>query len=490
MDEPRSCGGDTSALVSEDVLREFTPHPYVALDRHSKVVAVNDAWLDLLGRDRDDVRGERFGQFLMSDASDRFDAYFQAVRSGTSPADVELPVTHADGYPIPCTIACRVERDEDGKTVRAHCQLHDVSSYTGDAERLQQYETLIKDMDEGVFVLDDTLRVTFIDETAAGPYPPERWIGKSLGDLSEFGFDDRTIAAYQRAATDILDGDNTQTTHSFTTAVPTDDSVTLEVRFNGVRASYPPNQHRDDVTSIVGVVRDISDRKEYEDRLRDQRDNLAVLNQMLRHDIRNDLQVLAGQTQLLDEHLEADDPERERVESMQQSIDKTTTLIEMAGEMANAMLTSDDDLGPIDLGPVLATKLDEAEMMFPNATFEVNGVLSDIHVEANELLGSVFENLLQNAVQHNDADAPTVRVSVRQEPGSVTVLIADDGPGVPAGSRDSIFDEGESTSGKPHGGIGLFLVETLVTTFKGDVEVRENEMGGATFAIDFPTIDA
>ena len=46
----------------------------------------------------------------------------------------------------------------------------------------------------------------------------------------------------------------------------------------------------------VGTIEDITERKEYERRLRQQRDNLETLNQMVRHDIRNDLQLVSAYT--------------------------------------------------------------------------------------------------------------------------------------------------------------------------------------------------
>jgi len=52
-------------------------------------------------------------------------------------------------------------------------------------------------------------------------------------------------------------------------------------------------------------------------------------------------------------------------------------------------------------------------------------------VLANEMLASVFRNLLNNAVQHNDTDAPEVTVTCEETDDRIRVRVADNGPGVP-----------------------------------------------------------
>jgi len=68
---------------------------------------------------------------------------------------------------------------------------------------------------------------------------------------------------------------------------------------------------------------------------------------------------------------------------------------------------------------------------------------------------AVSGNLLGNTVYHNDADEPLVRVSATTTHGTVTVGVADNGPGIPDDRKASVFRRGNSTSG---GGFGLFFV--------------------------------
>jgi len=77
------------------------------------------------------------------------------------------------------------------------------------------------------------------------------------------------------------------------------------------------------------------------------------------------------------------------------------------------------------------------------------------------MLASVFRNLLNNAVQHNDTDAPEVTVTCEETDDRIRVRVADNGPGVPDAEKDEIFGKGEKGLDSAGSGIGLYLVSVL-----------------------------
>jgi signal transduction histidine kinase len=123
--------------------------------------------------------------------------------------------------------------------------------------------------------------------------------------------------------------------------------------------------------------------------------------------------------------------------------------------------------------------------MYPDASFRVDGGLPppDLAVEANEMLSSVVGNVLTNAVQHNDTDAPTVEVGVETTPTTVTIRVADDGPGFPAGP-EAAFEPGEPVLDSDGTGLGLYLVRELVSRYGGDVGAEENAPRGSVVAVE------
>ncbi|MCW8172332.1 PAS domain S-box protein [Natrialba swarupiae] len=60
----------------------------------------------------------------------------------------------------------------------------------------------------------------------------------------------------------------------------------------------------DGETYFDGVVQDITDRNAYEQALAEQRDRLEILNQVVRHDVRNDMQVVKGRIGILESHID------------------------------------------------------------------------------------------------------------------------------------------------------------------------------------------
>jgi len=97
--------------------------------------------------------------------------------------------------------------------------------------------------------------------------------------------------------------------------------------------------------------------------------------------------------------------------------------------------------------------------------------------------------LLNNALQAMDAstEARVLRVTTRAEPGRVTLLVEDSGPGVPPHLRSKIFEPFFTT--KPAGvgtGLGLSMAHTYVTEHRGRIFCEQSPLGGALFGIELP----
>lgn len=98
-----------------------------------------------------------------------------------------------------------------------------------------------------------------------------------------------------------------------------------------------------------------------------------------------------------------------------------------------------------------------------------------LQVSATGLLSSVFRNLLNNAVIHNDTETPEILVDVAVQAETVLVRVADNGPGVPDSRKDEIFGRGEMGLESPGTGIGLYLVDTLVNMYGGEVQITDRK---------------
>lgn len=242
-----------------------------------------------------------------------------------------------------------------------------------------------------------------------------------------------------------------------------------------------------EVVGYMAVIEDVSERKAYERRIEEQRDTLELLNQVVRHDIRNDMQAVLGMVELLDGRV--DDEAERYLDAIEESGRHAADLTITARDLTRTMLEDEMELEPVPLVPVVRGEVNDAAGSFDGATIRVDGGFPDVSVEANDLLGSVFRNLLKNGVQHHHGEDPTVTVSADRAGDCVLVRVSDNGPGVPDDHKEEIFGKGETGLDSEGTGVGLYLVRTLVEGYGGSVRVTDNDPEGSVFVVELPVAD-
>lgn len=240
--------------------------------------------------------------------------------------------------------------------------------------------------------------------------------------------------------------------------------------------------------AVLGYARDVTALKEYERTLEEQRDSLKLLNQVVRHDIRNQLMVVESYTELLEGSL-PDDQTRTYARTVIEAAKQAAEITETAKDVTDVLLQVGTDRSPVRLRDELSEQIEQIRSDQDRATFSVDGPIPDVTVLADDLLEAVFRNLLTNAVVHNDKDAAEVAVSTRVLDDVVRVSIADNGPGIADDHKKQIFREGEKGLESGGTGVGLYLVKTLVDKYDGDVWVEDNEPTGSVFVVELLLAD-
>jgi len=142
----------------------------------------------------------------------------------------------------------------------------------------------------------------------------------------------------------------------------------------------------------------------------------------------------------------------------------------------------------------LSSTLDEALKMAKYAT-----VFHDVSVIRNytdcprvvansqELL-QVFVNLIINAIQAMGGKG-TIKLTVKNEDDTATVIISDSGPGIPRDLMDKIFEPFFTTKEPGKGtGLGLYMVQTIVRKYDGRISVDSQEGKGVSLRLQFPRV--
>ncbi len=105
-----------------------------------------------------------------------------------------------------------------------------------------------------------------------------------------------------------------------------------------------------------------------------------------------------------------------------------------------------------------------------------------MYILANKLLLDVFENILINAVRHNDKSNIKIMIEVTTEIGEdknyIKIEFKDNGIGISDYRKKDIFEKGTRTTQKSKGmGLGLSLVKKIVDSFQGDIWVEDRIKG-------------
>ncbi len=98
----------------------------------------------------------------------------------------------------------------------------------------------------------------------------------------------------------------------------------------------------------------------------------------------------------------------------------------------------------------------------------------------------VVINLIDNAIEAMEHRGQIAVETSRDDAHAlVRVVVADDGPGIPAGERDKLFLPYYSTK-RRGSGLGLAIVRRIVAEHGGNVEVSDNVPRGTRFTIELP----
>jgi PAS domain S-box-containing protein len=250
-----------------------------------------------------------------------------------------------------------------------------------------------------------------------------------------------------------------------------------EIRW-GLTRQFPIRDDDDDLVRIVGVTTDITTEKRREQ-------ELEALNRIIRHDIRNDMSVVLGWAEMLETRV--DDTEAEPLQHILTAGHHVVELTEIARDYAETVVSEKAvEPNPVSLRSVLEAEIALRRDTYPSAEFEIVGEIPGVDVMANDMVGSVFRNLLNNAVQHNDKDVPIVEIECDVHETETIIRIADNGPGVADAQKERIFEKEQKGIGSSGTGMGLYLVQTLVDGYGGDVQLADNEPTGCVFTVRLP----
>ncbi len=493
-------------IASEQRFRmyfEQAPLGYQSLDENGCLLEVNPKWLELMGYEREDVIGRWWGNFLAPGYAEVFRERFEQFKAKGSIHDVAFEMVARDGRRIAAAFDGLIARDGEGRFLRTHCVMRDVT-------RRQQAETALRSTNEvltslfnssplAAFSTDPEGRIALWNPTA------ERLLGWSADEvvgrfapmvpegMDEF-FRDwvRAVSAGESFLSRELD-------------VVTADGEILPVSLS----MAPVRGESGAVFGAMGMLQDLTDRKQaersrarLEQRLLEARqmETLGVLAGGIAHDYNNLLMSIIGNVDL----------------AMLEAIPQTG-LAEGLEEIRRAAMRASDLTGQLlayaGKGALLMAKLDLADLV-RKARGRLTGCLGGCRLSLDlpdrplEIRGDssqlqrALENLVTNAAEAlgGGGGSVTVRATERivsageldtasgaaMEPGVGIVLeVIDEGSGMSESTLAKVFDPFFSTKFTGRG-MGLSAVLGVMRAHGGKIGI-DSELGrGSRVLLYFP----
>ncbi|PSQ38209.1 hypothetical protein BRD13_07215 [Halobacteriales archaeon SW_5_70_135] len=257
------------------------------------------------------------------------------------------------------------------------------------------------------------------------------------------------------------------------TTVRTDDGAILAAMASDLDDDGRPNVGR------AVMLRDVTERERREERLQ-------VLNRVLRHNLRNDINVVRGFAEQI---------ARQELGSMSETaaarriVDRADSLIGVA-EKARTVERLLDAGATVERGPVALAELVEERTREAAAEADrdvrlVVDTPETCRIRSNgAVVGMVCRELFDNAVRHSDRERPTVRVSLTVDE-SVRLRVADDGPGIPDEDREAVLS-GDETQLAHGSRLGLWTVRWGVRYLGGELDIRDRSPTGTVVDVCLP----
>ncbi len=228
---------------------------------------------------------------------------------------------------------------------------------------------------------------------------------------------------------------------------------------------------------FVAFVRDITHRKH---RIR----QLRVLDRVLRHNLNNEMAVIRGYAETITDATPGDAAAYAR--EIVASCDRLLETVSKEREIVQ-IVSSPPHRTEIELVETIRECAERIRSQYSNGRIEIRAS-APVFVEATTNIERAIEELLENALVHNDRSPSEIHVEVtRNDDGTVSVRISDTGPRIPSEDARILTGE-EQIDPLSHGsGLGLWLVYWIIEHSNGDIQVRSNSPRGNTIEI---TLDA
>jgi len=338
----------------------------------------------------------------------------------------------------------------------------------------ETYRTLVEYSSDLIFLVDDQGIILSVNKAAARSLDsqPDDIQGQNIRDI----FPQSVAEQYKASLDEIFSSGkgNNFTSRNIVGSKTTWINTTLN----------PVKDESGNISAVLGVSRDITERKIAETKIKESDRLRELLLDVLTHDLKTPASVIYGLADMVRGYL----PEDEVVESIFLSSQRLLDVLENTSVLSRAVFGEEIPKSVL----VLSKLIEEVATDFSSQLETVGMSLElkippEIEINANPLIGEVVKNYISNALKYA-VDGKKVIVEALEGNDSILIGVKDFGKTIPAEKRSLIFDRGiqlESTKRRGRG-LGLAIVRRIALAHNGDVGVEPNQPTGNIFYINIP----
>ena len=437
------------------------------LNADGRYAFVTEQYAEMLGYERAELLGQHASTVMNEGALREGQQAVTALLSDPERESTVVDQTHVrkNGESVRFSIHFTVVTDDGGSYAGVMGVARDVTERREREQELAEYEAVFETVRDRVCVLDDDGTIRHANGPFADFFDVDREQVEGRHGREVFGTDGFETIEETR---DIVQ--STGKDHGATELTLTDG--------HGNRVPCETYISQLPTGGVVGVIRDISERVQ-------RKQQVAVLDRVLRHNLRNELNVVLGHTEIL-----ADQVDGESEKLLEVIEERSNRLMEFAEKARRAQQVIDHTVSQsTDEAQIDETVTDVSRVFrekHPNATIR-HDVNVGTEVAVPQAIRTALSDLIDNAIVHNEGEKARVDVTVTDSESWLEIAVTDDGPGIPE-HEQAVLTEGTETPLRHGSGVGFWLIHWIVTQHGGELDIESDE-DGSTVRIRLPRED-
>lgn len=449
-------------------LLDLTNETVVVVDDDGVFRYLNAAVEDLLGAEpRDLVGRDAFAPVHPEDDSRVRALFDRAVADGSVPAgpfEYRYRTVDGDWIWVQSELFPPDETGVEGYVLRSR-------DVTEDVESVRRLETIVSTSPDVLWMFDaDWSRLLFVNE--------------AVEDV--FGITPDVLREHPRRFLDVVHSEDRPAVERAMARLSAGETTRLDYRIRSPDGNrkwlrVPGEPIYDDegeaIVAVAGFARDVTD--EYR-----RNRQLTVMDNLLRHTIRNDMNVVMGCAERIADRTAggsaADAGTIRRVaEDLLETAEKQRDVIDLLGRGGSTR--------PTAVEPIVRDAVDAARTAEPSGEFTVSCPADPVVLAIDELDHAVGE-LVENAVEHADS-TPVVHAEVNPAGETVEIAVRDNCPPIPIEQRRVITDTWEMDHLRHTVGMGLWQAYWIADRSGGELGF-DTHSNGNVVSLSLPRASA